>query len=734
LLALALVSSAALVPLPAQTWPVPPEISAGTHFTVTLDGRSTPVMHAAMNIDFLNFPVSSRPGRKIKVTVTADNDEQWSKGVEVEPWRLGIRPVRSGRTLSFEIENPGQITITQPNDVLFAQPTLLLFANPVEKDPPSADRPGLRYIGPGAHTENIDVASGDNVYLAPGAVVFGSLNVWQADDVHVFGRGVIVYDGPQNPDNDDGWMHRKNWHCIVMDDAHDISIEGITCVVRSRTWQIQMKGSRNIVFDNIKVIGANKGNANADGMDWLDGSGDTVVKNSFFRAADDVFALQESWEGYGPVAFAVQGHPVGNIDISNVEVSTSISNIVRAAWPEKNFEGGHFHMRDSDVLHMGMGGCGIPFALMELWADPHGRGSSSDYTFDDIRLEHWSALELMEQSATPGPAFEDHHDQVSGARFTNISALELPSLTPSVLQGAVKDVAFQSVNLAGTVAQSDAQLPVQVLDGAAEPSFSAPLPALHIVTPPGLIKPGQKITLQAASNSALGGFTFDWTFGDGSHASGRNVKHRFSDTAGTLLDRSGRFRIVLHAITPAGQNLYVSSPVLVADALAAPSRPPFPSANSGVAASDPAPISPGLHYTYTYTYTYTEPDTAATASGIAQIVSAAPLRQRPQNYTLAFDGFVNIPADGGYTFTLVANEPSTLTLDGKRYTTPAPFPNVCNLAGDAPQTVTLYAALARGPHTLSISSPHTTGVDSLRLLWQPPNQPVTDVPASALVH
>jgi len=700
-------------------WPVPPEISAGTHFTVTLDGHPTPVMHAALNIDFLNFPINPK-GKKIEVTVTADNDAQWTKGVEIEPWRLGIRPVRSGRTLSFEIDHPGQMTITQPNDVLFEQPTLLLFANPVVKDPPTAARPNLRYIGPGAHTENIDAATGDTIYLAPGAVVFGSLNIWQADHIHVFGRGVIVYDGPQNPDNDDGWMHKKNWHCIVMDNAHDISIEGITCVVRSRTWQIQMKGTRNVIFDNIKVIGANKGNANADGMDWLDGSGDTVVRNSFFRAADDVFALQESWEGYGPVAFAVQGHPVGNIEVQNVVVSTSISNIVRAAWPEKNFEGGHFHMRDSDVLHMGMGGCGIPFALMEVWADPHGRGSSGDYTFDNIRLEHWSALELLEQSTTPGPGYEDHQDQVSGAHFTNISALELPSLTPSVLQGAVKDISFESVNLAGTVAKSDAELPVKVLDGAAEPSYSAPLPLIHIVTPSGLIQPGKKIKLEVAADAPLDGYNFDWTFGDGAHATGRKVKHKFPDADGTLLDGSGRFRVVLHATSPTGQSLYVSSPILVASALQ-PAAPPMET-------------KPGLVFSYPASHPYGVSVEQGEIIGVATSVEAAPIRPRPENYTLNFNGFVNIPADGGYTFTLVANETSNITLDGKTYSTPTPFPNVCGLAGDAPQTVTIYAPLEKGLHTLKISAPHTTGVDSLRLLWQAPNQPVVDVPSSALVH
>ena len=286
----------------AQTiWPAPPEI-ASSHFIVTLNGKPTPVMHAAMNNYFLNFEA----GRKVKVTVTADSDDFWEKGVEVQPWRLGIRPVRSGRTISFELKGPAKISISRPGDFLSDAELLFLFANPKEHGAPKGPAPGLQYFGPGMHRENIDAVTGGAIYLAPGAVVFGSINLWQVDHVRVFGRGVVVYDGPQNPADDDGWMHKKNWHCIVMDQAHDISIEGITCVVRSRTWQNQMKDSRGLRFDNFKTIGANPGNANADGMDWL-GGGDTVIHDSFFRAADDVFALQSSWEGYGAKAFAVEG-------------------------------------------------------------------------------------------------------------------------------------------------------------------------------------------------------------------------------------------------------------------------------------------------------------------------------------------------------------------------------------------------------------------------------------------
>ncbi len=57
-------------------WPVPAQI-ASSHFVVTLNGKSTPVMHAALNNYFLNFEA----GRKIKVTVTADSDDFWAKGV-----------------------------------------------------------------------------------------------------------------------------------------------------------------------------------------------------------------------------------------------------------------------------------------------------------------------------------------------------------------------------------------------------------------------------------------------------------------------------------------------------------------------------------------------------------------------------------------------------------------------------------------------------------------------------
>jgi hypothetical protein len=635
-----------------KPWPVPPEI-ASTHFTVTINGQSTPVMHAALNNYFLNFPAS----RNLQIAVTADSDTFWDHGVDIQPWRLNIRPTRTGRTIRFTISGPAKLSIGRPNDFLADADLLFLFANPPQPPAPSPNTPNVQYFGPGTHIQNIDAATGDTIYLSPGAVVFGSLNIWQVHNVHVFGPGVIVYDGPQNPNDDDGWMHKPNWHCIVMDNASEIEIDDITCVTRSRSWQIQMKGSRNIRFNNLKAIGANPGNANADGMDWLDGSGDTVVTDSFFRAADDVFALQDSWEGYGPAAFAIDGHPVTNIRVESSVLSTSISNIVRAGWPEKSFAGGSFSLSNSDILHAGIGGCGIPFALMEIWADPAGRGQSSGFHFDNLRLDSLYSL-LNIQQAPSGSA--------SDISFRDIASLESPSLVPSQLSGAVHSVTLDNITLAGAPVRTPTDLPLTLTDNAPPPTILSTGPTAEITLKTlGLIRPNQPIHLEAASSP---GASYLWLFGDGTQATTRTVTHRFPDTLGTLLDGnpdgSGNFRVLLRVTAPNGRTTWTQHPIIVAKILA-----------------------------------------PALAENTAKDLQ--------------------IPTDGGYTFSLLASQPGTsLILDGQTLaTTPPPFPNVCGLPGDAVRLSTASIALAKGPHSLEISPPYKDA----RILWQGPNTPLQPI-------
>lgn len=129
---------------------------------------------------------------------------------------------------------------------------------------------------------------------------------------------------------------RKTGIASSWDDAQNIEVDGITCITWSRTWQVQMKDPRHIGFYTVKIIGGNPNNANQDGIDWLGGGG-TTIKNSFFRASDDVFALQGNWEGYELPLLSKPGEDVTNISIEDTVASTSISNTIRVGWPQKTF-------------------------------------------------------------------------------------------------------------------------------------------------------------------------------------------------------------------------------------------------------------------------------------------------------------------------------------------------------------------------------------------------------------
>jgi len=688
-----------------------PDELATQHFVVTVNGKPVLVAHAAANYYFANFDLK----KSAVVSITAESDDFWSRGVEVQPWRLGIRPIVKGRTISFRLEGAAKISITRPGDFLAKAEMLFLFANTPEKKAPTAAAAGLRFYGPGVYRESIDAKSGDTIYLAPGAVVFGSLNLWGVENVRVFGRGIIVYDGPQNPHDDEGWMHLPNWHAIVMDNAHHVLIEGITCVVRSRTWMIQMKDSRDIRFDNVKVIGGSEENANQDGMDWL-GGGDTVVIDSFIRAADDVFAMQGNWEGYGTAAMAIPGHEVSNIVVERSVLSTSISNVVRVAWPHKSFDSHNFTMRDTDVLHAGLGACVVPFALLEIWGDPDGTGQHSGYLFDNVRLEDWYSLVQLRQPAG-----------ISDIHLRDVTAFESPSLVPSVLEGDVSGVSFDNVSLANKLVEKDADVSLERLAEAAAPVYSQgrKAPRASFSYSPGIISPHQRVKFDARASTAGDAkiVEYRWIFGDGTSATGRSVKHAFADDEGTLWNHSGRFRVLLEAIDANGRASWVYEPVVIT--------------KSSQPASASAKTEPGLAYKYLEGAQISLVEIAqreAIASGISDGIDLSK-RRRGEDYGFVFEGFIDVPVDGGYTFTLLANDAASVEIDSTAVaTSPAPWPQVCGTAGNAVQRAVGSIGLRAGKHRIRVAMTHSAGEDGFRVLWQGPGIEQSDIPASALSH
>jgi hypothetical protein len=150
----------------------------------------------------------------------------------------------------------------------------------------------------------------------------------------------------------------------------------------------------------------------------------------------------------------------------------------------------------------------------------------------------------------------------------------------------------------------------------------------------------------------------------------------------------------------------------------------------------------GLHYRYLEMDT---PDLDALApkegeplpgvNGESPTFSLAAVKPRAENYALEFDGYVEVPADGGYTFTMLSNDAGKMMIDGAVVATAkTPVEQVCGSVGNAVQPAVGSVALAKGKHRIVVEETHTKGVDGFKVLWQRPGTPNVEIPPDALSH
>jgi hypothetical protein len=344
-------------------------------------------------------------------------------------------------------------------------------------------------------------------------------------------------------------------------------------------------------------------------------------------------------------------------------------------------------MRNLDVIHTGFGGCVVPFAFFELWAEPDGQGEHTDFQFSNIRLEDFYSLM---QIRYPNPGVE-------GVVFSNIAAMDGVGMVPSVLEGDVSGVALNGVRVNGKVAAGDADVPLAVEGGAAEPVYGPGLTDASFDYGPGLIRPGQRVAFHVLAPAA--GWRYEWLFGDGTMAVGSEIQHIFPDADGTLLDGSGRFRVLLHATRAPHDEVWASRSVVVQG------QPVAADVATG-------PTAPGLAMT-----------------GIGRAAE--------------YDGWVRVSADGGYSLTVLTSRKATLKVDNlPPIHSPELRIQVCGSEGDAVRPMQVSAALLAGLHRIRIeldpgveNEPEgNLGGGSPLLMWEGPGILPEAVPAAALVH
>lgn len=181
----------------------------------------------------------------------------------VRPLSYGITPYIDGNTMTFKLDRPRNLSVEVNGDIFH---NLHLFANPIdEKKPKKLKDKNLIYFGPGIHTfpgDTLNVPSGKTVYIAGGALVKGCIQVVNAQNVKILGRGIVI---------------PERWAGLRIVNSQNVLVEGVI------TTQCPTGGSDSITIRNVKSISS---------YGWGDGmnvfaSNNVLFDGVFCRNSDD---------------------------------------------------------------------------------------------------------------------------------------------------------------------------------------------------------------------------------------------------------------------------------------------------------------------------------------------------------------------------------------------------------------------------------------------------------------
>lgn len=318
---------------------------------------------------------------------------------KVLPTSRGIVPQIKGREISFNAIPGDRLTLEVNGDEYHS---LHIFANKIEENPIDPSDPNVIYYGPGVHyVSRIVVHSGQTLYIAPGAVLYGEMFQREpggayspvisliGDDIKVKGSGIV-----------DGSLCDIHTTNLLYVNGSNISIEGI--ILRDASvWTMPVMRSRNVTIDGVKILGYR---ANSDGIDICN-SDNVTVKNCFIRTLDDLIVIKTTQAGgpcenvfaYGNILWNEVAHALS----VGAEINHDIRNIVFEDNDIIHDKGREWSMRvyhcDNAIVS------GIVFRNLRIeesknlislwinkavWSSSDERGHISDVVFEKIKADN----------------------------------------------------------------------------------------------------------------------------------------------------------------------------------------------------------------------------------------------------------------------------------------------------------------------------------------------------------
>lgn len=384
----------------AQATPVPhpaiPEVPASKIYQVRIDGIPVPVNDES-HFDFHTaFFSMGKP-----VTVEVEFAVGASYG-SIHPVRHGIAPKAEGRKISFSLEKPLKLVIKSKGGKNLKP--LVLCATPLEENVPAADAKNVIYFGPGTHEPGlIEPDTGQTVYLAPGALVKGRIEVRDATGVTVRGRGTL---------DSRGYSVRKDkTHCVLFERCKDVHLEGIG-IRGGSWWQTLFLVTNDASATHLSIIGKS---VNTDGID-IDGVKNFVARDCFIRCEDDGF-------GWHAVNAEANGQPPTENALAEdcVIWNTGWGNGLRVGASMETELFKNITFRNIDVLE---------YAGAAIYADHSDWATCRNIRFENFFIEPASGkrgaraidMYIAKTRYSNNTGFRDARGHYDGLEFINVTA------------------------------------------------------------------------------------------------------------------------------------------------------------------------------------------------------------------------------------------------------------------------------------------------------------------------
>ncbi len=264
------------------------------------------------------------------VTVRIKAHRNFQRAV-VRPLSKQINPEIINGEIVFQLSKAGSYVLELDG----FHHALHIFYNPI-KEYPEAEQ-ATYFFGPGLHFPGtIHLRDNDTIYIDEEAIVFGSLYSTGAENIKIYGGGILD-NSCEERILEHGYENYTKGNCRLYQ-CNNVTIEDVI-MTNSSTWILSMFYCNHVTIDNIKLVGHWR--YNTDGIDIVNTS-NVLIKNSFIRSFDDTITIKGIYE---------YNQPIENITVDNCVLWCGWGNTCEIGvetWaPEYN----NICFQNSDVIH-----------------------------------------------------------------------------------------------------------------------------------------------------------------------------------------------------------------------------------------------------------------------------------------------------------------------------------------------------------------------------------------------